>query len=85
MNNIMFSNFQVKWKGDHQISPPRPFRHLIRTSMLTMLYFFQCVLKKSDSLTTPAIEAFRISFRPKKFQCSDSVSEIMETDTSDSD
>ena len=41
---------------------------------------------ESDSVPTSVIETFqfRFRFRPKKFQCSDSVSEIMETVTLDS-
>ena len=81
-------NKHYKWKGDHQISPSRHFRHLIMTSMFSVhytCYTFFIAFKKNDSVPTPAIEAFRFwfRFRPQKFQCSDS--EIMETVTSDSD
>ena len=37
-----------------------------------------------DSVPIPAIEALQFRFRSKKFQCTDSVSEIMETVASDS-
>ena len=38
---------QVKWKGDHKISPPRSLRHLIRyhPCSLYLLYFFEWVKK----------------------------------------
>ena len=84
--NLVFRPFLtvVRWKEYHQFSPPRPFRRKIRTYLL---YFFNAFKKKSDSVPTPAIEAFRFWIRPKKFQCSDCISDskIMETVTSGSD
>ena len=76
MNNIRFSNFEVKWKGDHQIFPAHPFRHLIKTYMFNVHYtcytFFNAFKKNrfySDffnrSIPIPAqkVSPFRFSFR----------------------
>ena len=44
MNDFMFSNFEVEWKRDYQISP---LRYLIRTSMFTItVILFLMRLKK---------------------------------------
>ena len=53
INIIVLSNFQVKWKGDHQISSPNRFRQL-RTSMFTCSTFLNAFKKNPDSFETPS-------------------------------
>ena len=53
---------QVKWKGDHHISPPHPFRHLIWTSMFTIpvIFFLMRLRKKQKTFSNSCNISFPI-------------------------